>query len=257
VTFQKAGSNKETDLEKNKALKKMGMCCIHHGPVKDMVTLSCFHSFCYSCLARLVHASGCPLFSSNSFCSTFCIPLVNHYCLKPLENSSSRPRCPECQIVISEKIKEGEEKQSHPKIFFSENISLSLRSAQERGEECPCGEEVAQWLCIQCEDSFCDKCKRTHQKTKMGASHTYKKIERGRGGEGKEEWELCEPRRSMCERHEMERDTMCRHCDDILICPRCAVSHHNGHHLILLQDHASSFHQSLSSIWVQVVSLFY
>ena len=173
-------------------------CTICHELYTKPKYLSCYHSYCEECLAKLLKGSDitCPECKKTSAIPTGGIKL--------LPNNLLINRIVE-EVTLSEKVTgEGEV-----------HCDVCIR------------DDPAVILCFDCGVLLCNHCYEYHKYNKEYNCHKMQQLKELR----EEKKDICispKVKPMLCQEHEMELNFYCDTCDQ-LVCHYCTITDHNGH----------------------------
>ena len=164
--------------------------------------------------------------------------------------------CPECRITF--KIPEYGMSSLRRNLLISKIIeckTLAEKTVDENAVMCVCNEDaekdpekVAKWYCVYCDDKLCDQCKNGHKKHRLTKEHQIVEI-------GEEETEHLLKRNSrFCEKHTAEQIKLyCCGCE-LVLCTKCFVSEHKGHHVDDIDTIAENHRQLLQTTYENLIT---
>ena len=173
-------------------------CAVCYEMYKRPKYLSCHHSYCEECIAKLV--------------------------------KESKIICPECRETSD--APPGGVKDL-PNSFFINHLmdEVTLKRKVDGEEKVTCDmcfeEALAVALCPECVVFLCDHCNEYHKRSKEYRNHNM--ISLNELQSKKKEFNLRpKPKQMLCQDHDLELNFFCETCDQ-LICHYCTTNEHNGH----------------------------
>ena len=173
-------------------------CAVCYEMYKKPKYLSCHHSYCEECIAKLV--------------------------------KESKIICPECRETSA--APPGGAKDL-PNSFFINHLmdEVTLKHKVDGEEKVTCDmcfeEALAVALCPECVVFLCDHCSDYHKRSKE--YHNHNMITLNELQSKKKEVNLRpKPKQMLCQDHDLELNFFCETCDH-LICHYCTTNEHNGH----------------------------
>ena len=181
-----------------KKITNLLTCAVCYEMYKKPKYLSCHHSYCEECIAKLV--------------------------------KESKIVCPECRETSA--APPGGVKDLPNSFFINhlmDEVTLKRKVDGEEKVTCDmCFEEVlAVALCPECAMFLCDHCNEHHKRSKEYRNHNM--IPLNELQSKKKEINLRpKPKQMLCQDHDLELNFFCETCDH-LICHYCTTNEHNGH----------------------------
>ena len=184
--------------ERMKKVTNLLTCAVCYEMYKKPKYLSCHHSYCEECIAKLV--------------------------------KESKIICPECRETSSAPA--GGVKDMPNNYFINhlmDEVTLKRKVDGEEKTTCDmCVEEgLAVVLCPECVMFLCDDCSKFHKRSKECQNHSAIPLNELQAK--KKEVNLRpKPKQMLCQDHDLELNFFCETCDQ-LICHYCTTNEHNGH----------------------------
>src|SRR6218665_1316210 len=172
------------------------------------------------------------------------LPCVHTFCLNCLESYGKDKKpgdqisCPICRSNVA--IPAGGLRNFPNNFFIKEMVEIGkLTTTPANGANCdicPEGEElVGNMYCIDCEQILCERCSKSHKKTKFSQNH--KVVVLGSRLNAQE----FNSRNSYCEHHPKELIKMFCHKDNVAICLICCVESHQSHSCVNVDRASGDF----------------
>ena len=184
--------------ERMKKVTNLLTCAVCYEMYKKPKYLSCHHSYCEECIAKL--------------------------------SKESKVICPECRETST--TPPGGVKDL-PNNFFIDNLmeEVTLKRRVEGEEKATCDmcveEGLAVVLCPECVMFLCDHCNEFHKRGKEYRNHST--IPLNELQSKKKEVNLRPKAKEMsCQDHNLDLNFFCETCDQ-LVCHYCTTNEHNGH----------------------------
>ena len=176
------------------------------------------------------------------------LPCVHTFCLHCLENYGKDKKpgdqmvCPICRNEFI--IPDGGLCNLPNNFLIGKMVEIGKLATAPANEAmcdlCPEGEElVAKMYCIDCEQILCERCSKSHKKTKFSQNHQV--VELG----SKLNAQNFNLRNSYCDHHPKELIKMYCYNDNVAICLICCVESHQSHRCVNVEKAAGDFTERL------------
>ncbi|XP_013405836.1 E3 ubiquitin-protein ligase TRIM71-like [Lingula anatina] len=197
--------------------------CLHE--YEDPRLLPCYHTFCLTCLAQHVAASG----------------------------TGGNITCPVCRQEAP--VPPGGLEKLVRNFFLSKVKDFMLKT-EKKDKMCGnCHSQVAQFYCQDCKHFFCEKCRqKQHNAKKILRGHTMISVS-DHDKQVQEEIDAS----LFCDKHKGQQLTFYCTDDDVVVCRDCILTKHNKHNCVDIADVAEIHKVKINSAFNDVsknISLF-
>ena len=190
-------------------------CRICNKVYSDPILLPCLHTFCKACIAGLEHNDD----------GIKC-PVCNMVLLLPADGIEGLPR----NVYIARLT------ERFPSTQVRKPCSVCVLSGRTHRSLCQC---------LDCLDVLCKQCANDHRSSSLTVKHTV--VSRDVLLRGQYDVHILEKQTTICYQHKEDVEIYCKSCRD-LICIQCALTQHESHDIVAINDAADSSKQDLKNI---------